>query len=59
MWNDPIVEEVRRVREEHCAKFNFDIDEIVKDYQMNQNLSKNKVVSFSKNKKVQEETILI
>jgi hypothetical protein len=28
---DPIVEEVRRVREKHAAKFNYDIDAIYAD----------------------------
>jgi hypothetical protein len=29
--NDPIVEEVRRVREAHAARFNYDLDAIFKD----------------------------
>ena len=33
MKRDPIVEEVRKAREEHAVKFNYDIDEIVKDIQ--------------------------
>lgn len=28
---DEIVEEVRRIREEHAARLGFDLDEIVKD----------------------------
>jgi hypothetical protein len=28
---DPIVEEVRRIREEHAAQFNYDIDAIYAD----------------------------
>ena len=28
---DPIVEEVRRIREAHAARFNYDIDAIVAD----------------------------
>lgn len=31
MKDDPIVAEVRRVREEHAARFNYDPDLIVKD----------------------------
>ena len=31
MWEDPIVEEVRRVREEHAAKFHYDLDAIYRD----------------------------
>lgn len=29
---DLIVEEVRRIRDEHAAQFNYDIDAIVADY---------------------------
>jgi hypothetical protein len=29
--NDPIVEEVRRAREAHAARFNYDLDAIFKD----------------------------
>lgn len=32
-WIDPIVEEVRKVRHEHAAKLNFDLDAIVSDLQ--------------------------
>ena len=28
---DPIVDEVRRIREEHAAQFNYDIDAICED----------------------------
>jgi hypothetical protein len=31
MWNDPIVEEVRRVREDYVARFNFDIAAMLDD----------------------------
>lgn len=31
MWVDPIVEEVRRHREAHAAKFNFDLAAICRD----------------------------
>ena len=29
--NDPIVEEVRRVRDAHAARFNYDLDAIFRD----------------------------
>jgi hypothetical protein len=29
--NDPIVEEVRRVRDAHAARFNYDLDAIFQD----------------------------
>jgi hypothetical protein len=37
LMRDPIVEEVRKARNEHAAKFNNNIDHIVKDVQTRQN----------------------
>ena len=31
MWNDPIVAEVRRIRAEHAAKFQYDLEAIYRD----------------------------
>ncbi len=31
MWVDPIVEEVRKVRDEHAAKFDYDLRRIFED----------------------------
>ena len=31
MWEDPIVEEVRKAREAHAAKFNYDLQAIYRD----------------------------
>ncbi len=31
MWKDEVVEEVRKIRDEYAAKFNYDIDAIYKD----------------------------
>ncbi|MBF0449139.1 MAG: hypothetical protein HQK75_00025 [Candidatus Magnetomorum sp.] len=47
MWKDPIVNQVRRVREEHAAKFNFDIKAIIEDARMRQLKSKHKLASFA------------
>lgn len=47
MWTDPIVDEVRRIREEHAARFNYDLDAIIKDFQESQRLSGRPVVSLS------------
>ena len=33
--NDPIVNEVRKYRDEHSKKFNYDLDAIVANYQAN------------------------
>jgi hypothetical protein len=30
-WHDPILEEIRRIREEHAKSFNYDIDAIFND----------------------------
>ena len=30
-WSDPIVEEVRRIRDAHAARFNYDLDAIFLD----------------------------
>ena len=31
MWEDPIVAEIRRIREEHAARFNYDLWAIYED----------------------------
>ena len=31
MWKDPIVEEVRKGREAHAARFNYNLDAIYRD----------------------------
>jgi hypothetical protein len=46
MWKDEIVEEVRRIREEHAAKFDHDVDAIVADARKRQRASGRKTVSF-------------
>ncbi len=44
MWNDPIVEEVRNVRNEHAKKFNYDLNAIAADLKKQQKASKRKFV---------------
>ena len=46
MWKDPIVEEVRRIRQEHAAKFNYDLDAIFDDFKAQERRSGRKVVSL-------------
>ena len=48
-WNDEIVEEVRRVRDEYAKKFNYDISAICADIRRKQAKSDRKVVSFEQN----------
>ena len=43
-WNDEIVEEVRRVRQENAERFNFDISAICSDIRQKQSANKRKVV---------------
>lgn len=46
MWKDEIVEEVRRVRDEYAAKFDYDLDAIYEDIKKQENQSQRKVVSL-------------
>jgi hypothetical protein len=48
MIRDPIVEEVRAIREELAARFDFDIRKIVEDARKRQANSHARVVSFQK-----------
>jgi hypothetical protein len=43
--NDPIVEEVRRVRDEHAARFNYDLDAIFQDIKEQEKKSGRQFVS--------------
>ncbi len=43
---DPIVEEVRRVRDEYARQFNYNLDAICDDLRKKQNQEGRKVVSF-------------
>jgi len=42
---DHIVEEIRRIRQEHAARFNFDLDAILDDFKERERQSKRKIVS--------------
>jgi hypothetical protein len=43
--DDPIVEEVRKTRQEHAKKFNYNVDEIFKDFKLKEIQSNFKTVS--------------
>ena len=45
--NDPIVDEVRRIRDAHAAKFNYDPKAIFRDIQEQERRSGRKYVSFA------------
>ncbi len=44
--NDPIVDEVRKVRDSHAARFNYDLDAIFRDIKEQENQSGRTFVSF-------------
>lgn len=46
MWKDPIVEEVRRVRDAHAARFNYDLRAIYEDYKARERASGRQYVCF-------------
>ncbi len=47
MWQDEIVEEIHRIREEYAKSFNYDLDAIFVDLQKKQAESGREVVSLS------------
>jgi hypothetical protein len=46
MIDDPIVTEVRKVRDRHAAKFNYDLDAIYRDLKQKEKLSGRSYVRF-------------
>jgi hypothetical protein len=46
MWEDPIVEQVRKVREEHAARFNYDLEAICRDLKEREKQGQWKLVSL-------------
>lgn len=55
-WNDEIVEEVRRVRQENAEKFNFDISAICADIRQKQAESNRTVIGSIEQRNGEEET---
>ena len=41
---DPIVAEIRKIRDEHAAKFNYDLDAIFKDLKKTEHKLKDRLV---------------
>ena len=50
--NDPIVEEVRKHRNEHARQFNYDLDAICADLMKHQSLHPSRLVSLKKKRKL-------
>ena len=58
MWKDPIVEEVRKARQEHAAKFGYDLKAIYDDLKATEKLGRHKVVSLPPKRLKKKETEL-
>lgn len=56
MWHDPIVEEVRQIRERYAAKFNYDLKAICRDLRVRQKKAGRKVVALPP-KRVRQEPV--
>lgn len=50
MWKDPIVEEVRKIREKHAAKFRYDLNAICRDLKEQEQKNASRVVSLAAKK---------
>ncbi|MDQ3815914.1 MAG: hypothetical protein M3347_18550 [Armatimonadota bacterium] len=46
MWTDPIVEEVRKAREDYAAQFDFNIEAMCRDLREQEPRTGHKVVSL-------------
>lgn len=54
MKDDPIVEEVRRIRHEHAARFNYDLDLIVNDLKAQEHASGRRYISLPRRRRKPE-----
>lgn len=52
MWNDEIVEEIRRTRDEYAARFNYDLAAIYQDLKEQQDRSEHKIISLPPRKPI-------
>lgn len=55
MWNDEIVEEVRKHREAYASKFNFDLQAMYEDLKKAEKKSKYKKITFKPKKPIKIE----
>ena len=53
-WEDPIVAEVRRIREELCAKFNFDVAAIFADIRSRQGEAGDRLIRLKCQQKAEQ-----
>ena len=45
MWQDEVLEEIHRIREEHAKSFNYDLQAICNDLQKKQATSDRQIIS--------------
>jgi hypothetical protein len=57
MFKDPIVEEVRRYREQNAAKFGFDVRKIAEDALRRQATSGHRVVDLSRKPSIKRKAV--
>ena len=57
MVDDPIVEEVRQARQQHAAKFNYDLQAIYQDLKQQEAASGWRIVTFPPRKRRYTRTI--
>ncbi len=55
MWKDPVVEEVRRIRDEYARSFEYDLGKICEDLRRQQAESGRKVVTLPPKKVVKND----
>ena len=55
--NDPIVDEVRRVRDAHAARFNYDLDAIFRDISEQEKKSGRKFILLRAPKRAPDEAV--
>ena len=48
-WSDPIVDEVRRVRDAYAARFNYDLRAIFRDLKVQEKHNGREIVSYARN----------
>ena len=47
MWNDEIVEEIRKTRDEYAARFNYDLTAIYKDLKEQQKRAEHEIITLT------------
>jgi len=46
MWNDPVIEEIHKIRAEHAARFRYDLAAIVEDVRKEEQQSGKRFISL-------------